>query len=138
MCHSNKNFKRLIVKLEQKGWFCRKGKKHYKIFPPEYFKDKRPVFCSSTPSDTRAIHNFEADIKRKKNAESNGISIMRCNKQKTFITNKLHQQGYVHIHNANAQLIDSILSNSNLLQYSADIVLCKVQSLRVPKDSHSD
>lgn len=56
---SDKDINNIVVSLAKRGWRCRSGKKHTVIISPQGFR----VAVPSTPSDRRAIHNFNRDLK---------------------------------------------------------------------------
>lgn len=57
---SNKEVKRLVKRLQAKGFQVTKRSAHICVKTPQ-----GPVFCSSTPSDHRAIKNIVTMLKRK-------------------------------------------------------------------------
>jgi hypothetical protein len=58
---SSKEVVQIVRNLQKKGYKVRKTKRgHLCVNTP-----KGPVFCSSTPSDQRAMKNFVAMLKRK-------------------------------------------------------------------------
>lgn len=57
---SDKDIRKVVSRLIQRGWDLKKGKKHHSIVAP--WGKKLAIPC--TPSDYRAIHNFRKDIKK--------------------------------------------------------------------------
>ncbi len=57
---ADKDIRRLVQKLIGEGWEIKNGKKHHSIISP----GGRKIAVPSTPSDYRAIHNFQSDTKR--------------------------------------------------------------------------
>jgi hypothetical protein len=56
---NDKDINGIVVALTKQGWRCRFGKKHTVIISPDGFR----VAVPSTPSDRRAFHNFNRDLK---------------------------------------------------------------------------
>ena len=55
-----KDIKSIIRSLTEKGFLIKKGKKHFKVS----MNGKLQICFSSTPSDSHAIQNILADIRR--------------------------------------------------------------------------
>lgn len=59
--HTDKDYDRLLVAMEELGWRIEKGR-HLKCYCP--FADKCLVPVANTASDWRALKNTEAQFKR--------------------------------------------------------------------------
>lgn len=53
---------RLIKDLEDAGWRVQPTKAGWMFYPPD--KSKSPVATHGTPSDSRAVKNLTADLRR--------------------------------------------------------------------------
>lgn len=56
----NKDIASIVRRLVRHGWQFSRGNRHDKLKAP----DGRLVIVPCTPSDSRAVHNFMADIRR--------------------------------------------------------------------------